>query len=418
MSIAHTKIAYPIRLDYVFQRPAFATFCPVDYLDVSGVPVLEGRSVAHRPPPTGYAACPYADGRFKHSRPMNWVALRNLRKVKSPVANIISSVCAEMPREFGADTQPTLLDLYRFAYICHKAPAYFALKCGAGEDAEPKIPSDYAATSRFSNGLTHLFYHVATNAPDMMADVRSAEELYRYADENRLLIGAREVCAGPPKLIVRTIEEVILALASRPRDLGGGHSSRELARTLVTFGGLCHCMEVLATVYETVRCAAWNWRNTCGDGSGADLHDADTGQPSARHAVPYCFIAREASKLPEPLSAPFICGLISCRWKLLEQHRDVLSLLESQIAGARVVCAAFRNNDPDVGEEWARFELATAEAIAAINHGLVRSLELKNAIVRFDLREFELFFGRRPFKQMRVKPSFRQNASMTSPVVR
>lgn len=308
----------------------------------------------------------------------------------------------EMAREHAANVPPRLLDLYRFAYICHKAPAYWALRYGDGQDAEPRIPSDYAAVSRFSHGLTHLLHHIATNCPRTLTESCRPEELYRYAEKNELLIGVREVCAGPPKLIVHTIASIVSALARRPSTLGMLSPSNELQRTLVAFGGLCHCMEVLATVYETVRCAAWTWRNSVPSSFRTNLHDADASQPTARHAIPYCFTIKEASKSPEPLSSPFISGLIACRWTQLDEHHEVLALLEHQLALARDVTEAFRSNATDVGERWQRIERVTAEGITAINRALTSSLDLKNTIEDFDLREFELFFGRRPFQPARA----------------
>jgi hypothetical protein len=318
---------------------------------------------------------------------MNVAALRNVSGHREAISKILQALGATCL----ASSQPTLTELYRFAYIGYKAPNYWVLR---GNGCPDGIEPAYAAVSKFCHGLTHLLLHVAGNSPKVIQVHWSPEELYSYAEKNSLLVGMREVCAGPPKLIVALLHEIFSG-----RELKDS-MPRPLDEKLSALASLTCWMEIAGFLYEICRCQAWHWRSQyTGESSG--IRDIDPLQPMSRNAMPYCDVAKNASKKVNPLSTPFAAGLLALRWcdKKFQAIEEKL-IVQKKLADNLSNLLAQAETPPFT--QWNEFHKASIDLLSSINRTIAILIDAPDLASNVGDREMEVFFGRSPFENTHI----------------
>jgi hypothetical protein len=388
MSSASKKIPYPIKFDYVMRRPAFATFCPTDYVDISERPILEGRSIFHRPSEKDYGKCPYIGSRLQHPKSMNIAALRSFGTMREIIIESVKSLSYQLRRSSQLNIQaPTLLDIYRVAYSGYKSPSFWTLKYCRDENPGLRIPPEYSIISKFSHGLTHLLIYLSSNQAKSLLESWTAQELYDYADKYDLFIGRNEVCAGPPKLIQMIIDVILEELSTS----GDSYKSNPIDETLIRFGSLCQHMETISFIYETMRCTALillsNNKNSAVYSRPIELF--------SRHAIPQGIIAMNIAKSASPLAHDFIRGLI-VRTRAIREHDPIASMLNSQIDAANKLYNSLIAADGDINECWDVFESLVINSISFINRKISSELSLEGEVLTISKRDMEIFFGQSP----------------------
>ena len=164
----------------------------IDHLrDVNGRPLGERRAPAEsrRDVPTELVACPYHDER--HGRPMNRPALEPTMRQFAVVADQVAAFHAALPAGAPSWSRMLWAVLDQFS-----APARYLLRA---HRSDGPIPADLAAGHKLAAGyfgaLMALLREQAAGAPIAEA---SAESFTEFVTARGALIGASEVCAGPP----------------------------------------------------------------------------------------------------------------------------------------------------------------------------------------------------------------------------
>jgi hypothetical protein len=162
--------------------------------------------------------CPYADERL--GRPMNTSALDQIKRhLKSALSSVASFHAMVPPDVVGWERMSmAVLDLL-------VAPAVFVV---SREGAV--LPASVAVGHKLAAGYFDVLKRVLRAELSGRPREPTVEGVLELVREERALIGASEVCAGPPKLIRRTTE---VLLHGRPGACSGGDEERvAIARRL------------------------------------------------------------------------------------------------------------------------------------------------------------------------------------------
>lgn len=249
-------------LDAAFSHRAWAVsgllFDLVSSFDDEGRPLGERRapSGAKRNVPIELVPCPYEDER--HGMPMNQSALEQVKRHFSAALEHLErfhALSGPVPQggPHWTDVLATVLDSLF-------SPARFLL---GARSASVRVPAALAVSHKLAAGyfgvVRQLLVEEALGVPHPV----TPEHLLEFVRQRRALIGDREVCAGPPKLIARATQVLVQgATADSPSSSFAPERpvapstpvwvARTLARQI--------CLGIAWELYD--RCAEAHWFRT------------------------------------------------------------------------------------------------------------------------------------------------------------
>jgi len=379
-----TELRYPFGLEFMRQNKAFMFFCPPDCLDADGRPVLEGRSVSHKPAGSAYQVCPYQDSRADTPMPVNVDSLRALLQHQDEVFAFIREVARHLRnwRIVGQGGGP-IGDLYTLAYTCYKSPGIYFVRQVFGEQVD--VPVVCSVASRFFHGLVNLLAILALEHDGDLAPVDlTPEAIYDYADEGRHLVGLSEACAASRATIVKYL--AVIQQALRPDEetarYATGVLSAEGMDSVVRATRFTMSIEFLALIYEVARCRAWRQINRC-DSARGNVH-----QPVVRYATTHCLVAKKLSLDEQPFG-----HLLFRRARRLSR-----ALLIARSQTERLIESATEYLDTDVCDAEARRAgrarlKSDMQRLVERHRPLVDECVAEGAYVSADV---DIFFGRWP----------------------
>jgi hypothetical protein len=155
---------------------------------------------------TELVRCPYRGSRYHHAKPMNVSALRQAVASWAVILGGLAQVHRGYRERVDADPL-TLFDLWRLINLGICLPSFAALRA-VDPLRDTEVPVWLA-------GIYKVLIGVHVPVAQLMleellrggipAPLPSAEELLEHVESNRSLVGVKEVCAGPPSLILQTI---------------------------------------------------------------------------------------------------------------------------------------------------------------------------------------------------------------------
>ncbi len=191
----------------------------------SGVRYLrdtEGRPLGEQKVPELYEAvetelarCPYHGSRHHHAKPMNVSALRQMTSHWPVILGGLQEVHREYRegregREGKAAEPLTVSDLYQIIGMGVLLPAYVTLRA-EGRMRDGEIPVWLGGVYKVLIGIYAPVGQLMIGSLLMGhgAEPLSAEALLDHVESSKALIGRKEVCAGPPQLIVRALRVIL-----------------------------------------------------------------------------------------------------------------------------------------------------------------------------------------------------------------
>jgi len=174
----------------------------------------EGRPVSERRAPSSVKdgveielrSCPYPDERL--GQPMNASALAQLTRH-------LDSVLAEVARfrAMGPRGTPTWAEVFEAVIDQLVSPARYLLE---KRDRRGPVPAQSAVGHKLAAGYFGVLRNLLVR--EALGDHYpvSVESLLAFVKKQRALIGASEVCAGPPKMITRVSDILIHGMPDSP----------------------------------------------------------------------------------------------------------------------------------------------------------------------------------------------------------
>ena len=169
--------------------------------DDEGRPISERRapSVVKDGVPMELRSCPYSDER--RGQPMNMSALTQVKQHLEAVLEEVAQFRAMSP-----EGNPTWAEVFAAVIDQLAGPARYLLETRARRGA---VPAQCAVGHKLAAGYFDVLRKLLLR--EALGDRRpvSVKNLLTFVKEQRSLIGASEVCAGPPKLIVRVSDVLV-----------------------------------------------------------------------------------------------------------------------------------------------------------------------------------------------------------------
>ncbi|MEJ5064568.1 hypothetical protein WH279_13745 [Erwinia sp. MYb375] len=248
------KLPYPVDVKNLRALPVFFSCVPVDLLDNDNRPILEGRSISHKPAESDYSVCHYQGRRKKHTYPMNKEALKIAWRHSDEIISTLKKLHfhTRMMKNFQPDEVTKADRLYAIALSGFKSANYH-LADSVLKEVDFSYPPYLSALSKICHGLCHLIYSCDKRVINYCYENNKIDELYRYIDDKEILIGqqSKEVCAGPAAMIKK-----ILSIMMDDNQVEESFSDRthvkyyhyasitslfELLSCHYEFYNLCHC---------------------------------------------------------------------------------------------------------------------------------------------------------------------------------
>lgn len=203
-------------------------FCQVLDSRVRFLRDTDGRPLGEQRVPELYSAlqtelqqCPYRGSRFKHSKPMNVSALRQMTAHWPAILGGLQQV----HREYCGRVSPGVLsrfDLYQIIGMGILLPAYVTLRADRPlRDTEIPV---------WLSGVYKVLLGIHAPVGQLMIEellsgghpkpLLTPEEMLDHVESTGALIGKTEVCAGPAVLIRRALKVVITGSTEETIDVG------------------------------------------------------------------------------------------------------------------------------------------------------------------------------------------------------
>ena len=164
---------------------------------------------AIRPGEIEMKKCPYPGSRQTDPPlPMNMSALRVMKQAWDDVANSVAILRAAYQAQMGvAPEAMTVFDLWRVSQLGSALPWYFIF--GHGELAPAYAAGLAKATLGMGIWAQTVFVRMVSQkwTPPAM----TPESILELAEDNKTLLAEREVCAGPPKFLLKFFEALLSA---------------------------------------------------------------------------------------------------------------------------------------------------------------------------------------------------------------
>ncbi len=228
----------------------------IRFRDTDGRPLGEGKLPADAvlDVPMERRTCPYADSRAAHARPMNVSALQQVRRHWEDCRALLAWL-RQLHVELTGAGAVTLSDLWRIARLGQSLPAWIVLR---RDDPLPEdaLPPAIAVAFKVVIGLTYAVQsqHLATWLAGTYDahDAADRAGLIAHCDAHGLLVGAAEVCAGPPAMIAEIVDLLIdgpaqpLALPPCAAAIGDGAGFAAYAEHAVRFQAGAYVMDLFS----------------------------------------------------------------------------------------------------------------------------------------------------------------------------
>lgn len=211
---------------------------------------------------TELAQCPYRGSRYHHPKAMNVSALRQMTSNWPAILGGLLQVHREY-RGLIATGPLTIFDFYRIIGMGVLLPAYVALRA--------RDPLRDGELPVWLGGVYKVLIGIHAPVGQLMIrkllaggasePLPSAESLLEYVESTQALIGNREVCAGPPALILRALRVILSGESDEPvasapfhETLGGARGLAEFSREATDLL-LLHFIFTIRTRQRAVRLA-------------------------------------------------------------------------------------------------------------------------------------------------------------------
>jgi len=175
-----------------------------EYLDVAGRPVGEGRAAAFQQVPTEMQSCPYAGSRYHHAKPMNLTALQ--RMPDWPQVLTILSWLSQRHRTAHKTEVATYDDLAQVTGAGVFLADFLVLRRHHSLRSH-EIPLLISGLYKVCLGF-QLAYLPERYSGETTGILPDPAGFYAYLEENELLIGEAEVCAGSPAMITQAYDAI------------------------------------------------------------------------------------------------------------------------------------------------------------------------------------------------------------------
>lgn len=242
------KLPYPVEVKSLKNFPVFFGCIPVDLLDQDKRPLLEGRSIYHKPDASDYSLCHYQGKRKKHSYPMNKGALKLAWQNADEIIDTLQLLNLQSRNLLKiSKNEVTRTDrLYAVALSGFKTANYH-LANSVLNDTEFTCASYLSALSKICHGLCHLIYNCDKRIINHYLDNNKIDELYHYIDCQELLIGhqTQEVCAGPAVMIKN-----VLAIFTNDAPIQKIEKNNPTVHNYYIYASITSLFEVLSCYYE------------------------------------------------------------------------------------------------------------------------------------------------------------------------
>ncbi|MGH9348634.1 MAG: hypothetical protein ACRD26_15345 [Vicinamibacterales bacterium] len=187
--------------------------------DDSGRPLAEGRLAeeCRAGVPLVLKPCPFEGSRFQHARPMNYSALKHLGPQWKELRRISAYARREHVRRYPRG-RFDLGDVLWFVSALVNLQNYL-LRRVKDPMRDGEFPSVIGTLYKTATGVTAASFIMYVSVWLDGADERAPADpqaIHQFAETHRLLIGAREVCAGPPELIDESLR--LMVLGDEPDD--------------------------------------------------------------------------------------------------------------------------------------------------------------------------------------------------------
>lgn len=164
---------------------------------------VRGAFAGHAPYVT--RTCPYPGSRRDHPKPMNVSALAQMTSHWKAIVGLTDRLRTEYVNVVAGDRREILrvIDAHVLARIGQLTVAYAARRAFAHR-APAALPAPLAATAKATVGYSGVLYSIIgfMAQSGLVTEARlTAAAFFDIVEGQRKLIGAEEVCAGPPGLI-------------------------------------------------------------------------------------------------------------------------------------------------------------------------------------------------------------------------
>lgn len=187
---------------------------------------------------TEFVSCPYAGSRFRHERPMNVSALKQITSHWPEVTGGLIEVFREYRKRVPGDAPLSSFDLWRLVNTGILFPTFCAMRAD-GPYRDHQLPVWVAGCYKVLIGI-HTAVRQLMMERVMLGEgqpdpLPTAEEMLEFLEKTLGLIGPREVCAGPPNLILRSLRVVLTGVPDASTDTAPFHETMNRPDDMVDF---------------------------------------------------------------------------------------------------------------------------------------------------------------------------------------
>lgn len=188
-------------------------------LDVGNYRDEEGRPLSENKAPASLKQgilmelqeCPYAGKRFKHHKPMNVSALRHMYGRWPDILGAFGFLRAHyVPHKKAGEV--SVLDFWKTALAASLTPSYLIFR-GDHPLADGNIPAFVAGLYKASLGLYDTAQQMVVRGiltgEYSENDSITPDAVLDFAEKTEIILGKKEVCAGPPNLIKNAAKAII-----------------------------------------------------------------------------------------------------------------------------------------------------------------------------------------------------------------
>jgi hypothetical protein len=196
---AEARDAFQV-LDWIISRHVH------EYLDVAGRPIGEGRAGAFQQVQTEMRTCPYGGSRYHHAKPMNVTALQQM-----PDWQHVLTILSWLSQRYRAARQTEITTYNDLAQVT--SAGVFLVDFLVLRQHQPlrshEIPVLISGLYKACLGLQLAYLPERFADETAPAHLPDAAGFYAYVEENELLIGEAEVCAGTPAMILQAYDAIV-----------------------------------------------------------------------------------------------------------------------------------------------------------------------------------------------------------------
>jgi hypothetical protein len=229
--------------------------------DEAGRPLGEHRALEHVGPgtfPMELAPCPYPGSRSSSGKPINVSALREMVRHWRPALGLLARARSEVP-------VAAAMDVWWAGQLAESLP-YLTLFRHGGRPEGVVVAGPVAAAYKAMLGTNAgVLGFVLDHLPSPASRLPEVDEILSHVEEQRLLFGPEQACAGPEPLIRETLsvlihggphtEEADRLFDAHPDAVAFGRARASLLVTRMAFGLSAHAIfaDLVAALAKALR---------------------------------------------------------------------------------------------------------------------------------------------------------------------